>query len=51
MGFQIAADVRQPLDGLEQVMEDSRRDDQKETGTCRILQRRRHLFQNKVIPL
>jgi len=32
MGFQIAADVRQPLDGLEQIMEDSRRDDQKETG-------------------
>jgi hypothetical protein len=29
MGFQIAADVRQPLDGLEQVMEDSRRADQK----------------------
>jgi len=32
LGFQIAADVRQPLDGLEQVTEDSRRDDQKETG-------------------
>jgi hypothetical protein len=30
--FQIAADVRQPLDGLERVLEDSRCDDQKETG-------------------